>query len=232
MLTAISNRNFMLPDGAEADVPASWRKCGCRPASLNTSPRKRFSPRSAACKPPRCVGARSSPAEPVRSSHVYQRADGRYVYTEALKLPSTASPRPATWPRCRWSARRQSAGPDRDRFGGGRHHSVDHDQLPDEPGQQHLDKQASYTAITANGSQTKTFSPLERYTRLSWTVTGTTPTSRSSLLARPGLTLTTVTDYLTVAQLKSALQITNDDERRSAATGRHFSVAADRHALP
>jgi len=43
--------------------------------------------------------------------------------------------------------------------------------------------QASLHGDHRNGSQTKTSARSERYTRLSWTVTGTTRPSRSSLLA-------------------------------------------------
>lgn len=35
---------------------------------------------------------------------------------------------------------------------------------------------ASFTAITANGTSRKIFTGLDRYCRLAWTVTGTTPT--------------------------------------------------------
>jgi hypothetical protein len=105
----------------------------------------------------------------------YQRADGRYVYTEQLKLSQTITATgngtgvdvgAATI--CRGLVVTASAV-------GGTTPSITIN-FQTSPDNSSWTTQASYTAITANGTQTKTFSPLERYARLSWTVTGTTPT--------------------------------------------------------
>lgn len=107
----------------------------------------------------------------------YQRADGRFVYTEKFNLPSTVI-----------TATGVSTGVDVGPAGvlrslnltasavGGTTPSctVTVQTSPDNSTWTSLAN--PYTAITANGSQSKTWTPLDRYIRLSWVVTGTTPT--------------------------------------------------------
>jgi len=106
----------------------------------------------------------------------YQRADGKFVYTESFKLSQTitatgnmtAGVDVGSATMCRNLVVTASAV-------GGTTPSITIN-FQTSPDNSTWTTQASYTAITANGSQAKSFSPLERYARLSWAVTGTTPT--------------------------------------------------------
>lgn len=107
----------------------------------------------------------------------YQRADGRFVYTETFKLPSTVI-----------TASGNSTGVDVGPAGvlrslnltasavGGTTPSCTVTVQTSPDNSTWTPMASSYTAITANGSQSKSWTPLDRYVRLAWVVTGTTPT--------------------------------------------------------
>jgi len=167
----------MLPDGAEADVPAELAQMWCRPASAEYVTQETFSPRSAACNPRGASAPRSPRKNPRLGAPMSTSCGGRYVYTSAQAAVHRHHRDPANMAAgCRCRLGDNSARPDRDRFGGGRHHSVDHDQLPDEPGQQHLDHAGSYTRSPRTARRPRRSAARAVTRGCPWTVTGTTPT--------------------------------------------------------
>jgi hypothetical protein len=108
----------------------------------------------------------------------YQRADGRFVYTEQFKIPGTVVTASGNSPSVDvgGASGLRSISVVTAAVGGTTPSLVIQPQTsPDNSTWVSVGGQ--YTAITANGTAAKpTLGPLDRYFRLNYTVTGTTPT--------------------------------------------------------